>query len=80
MAKQKRGRKNKNKLDKYFLLTWKKTWMIIAGWFLAVILHNAFYALFNFEEAFFFIIAVIVIPIYVIIVLIYSLVRKLSKK
>ncbi len=71
----------KNKLDRYFLLSWRKVWMIVVAWFSAVILHNAVYAFamyfFNveFEEAFFFIIAIIVIPLYVIAMLMYTLVQ-----
>lgn len=76
---KKRG-KRFSKFDRYFLLSWRRAWLIIIGWFLSVILHNAIYALFNFEEAFFFILAVIVIPIYVLIVLIYSLVKFIMKK
>lgn len=66
------------KLDKYFLLSWRKAWIIVVGWFLAVMLHNAISALFNFEEAVFFIIAVILMPIYFLIVLVYSLIKKLK--
>ncbi|NCN51981.1 hypothetical protein GW931_03140 [archaeon] len=77
----------KNKFDKYFLLTWKKTGIILVSWFVSVILHNLVYALFktwfqarNGEEAFFFIIAIIVIPLYVLVVLIYTLIRKIASR
>jgi len=63
--------RNKKGFDKWFLLTWKKGLIIIVGWFLAVILHNLFYALSEISgknlaigEVFFFLIATIVIPLY----------------
>jgi len=72
------------KIGKYHLLNWKRIVMIIAAWIIAVILHNAFYAIFNIEEAIFFIIAVFIIPIYAIISIIYTIIylikNKLKKK
>jgi len=72
------------KIGKYLLLNWKRIVMIIAAWIIAVILHNAFYAIFNIEEAIFFIIAVFIIPIYAIISIIYTIIylikNKLKKK
>jgi hypothetical protein len=67
--------------DKLFLLTGKKLLFIPAAWILCVILHNAIYGLFRsfFEpggdEPFFFLLAVLVIPLYTIACLLYSLVR-----
>ncbi len=70
----------KNKFDKYFLLNWQKVWIIIVSWFVSILLHNVFSALFNTEEVFFFIIAIFIIPIYVLVVLIYSLIKFFNKK
>lgn len=61
------------KLEKYFYLTLKKTALVIIAFVAAVILHNAVYAIFNFEEAFFFIIAVIILPAYLAISAVYSI-------
>jgi len=67
--------------DKLFLLTWKKLLLIPAAWIACVVLHNAIYGLFQsfFEpggdEPFFFLMAVVVIPLYTIACLLYSLVR-----
>jgi len=80
--------KKKNKqLDKWFLLTWRKAWIIVVGWFLAVILHNLFYALSEISgknlaigEVFFFILATIIIPIYFIICFIYTLIKMINNK
>jgi len=80
-------KKQENNFDKWFLLTWKKILIIIVGWFLAVILHNLFYALSELSgknlaigEVFFFLIAVIVIPLYFIMCLVYSLVKMIKDR
>ncbi|MBU4308517.1 MAG: hypothetical protein KJ566_01860 [Nanoarchaeota archaeon] len=73
--------------DKYFLLSWRKAWIIVVCWFLAVILHNLFYALFKSyfdatggDEPVFFIIAIILIPIYVLICIVYSLIELIKRR
>ena len=78
--------KRKNKFDEWFLLTWKKVWKIVVAWILSVVLHNAVYGIFKSyfdarggDEAFFLIIALIIIPLYVLVVLIYSLVKIIKK-
>lgn len=63
----------KNKFDKWFLLSWRKLWIIVVAGFVSIMLHNLIYALFNLEEAFFFIIVVFIIPIYFLISLFYTL-------
>jgi len=74
------------KLEKYFLLNWKKVLIIVVAWFLAVILHNMIYAFImyffkvDFEEPVFFILAVIIIPLYFITAIIYTIIKKLKKK
>ncbi len=77
----------KNKLDKLLSLSWKKVLIIIIAWIVAVLLHNIVYGVIKYfnpsfqgDEAFFFIVAIIVIPLYFIIALIYSLVKFLIKK
>ena len=67
-------------LDKYFLLSWRKIWIIVVGGFVSILLHNLFYMIFGFEEAIFFILVIFVLPIYVLIVLIYSLVKLIRRK
>jgi hypothetical protein len=66
--------------EKYLLLSWKKVLIIIIAWFVAVILHNAIYAIFNFEDVIFFLLAVIVIPLYFIISVGYTIINKVRKK
>jgi len=80
----------KNKFDKFFLLDWKKVFLIVIIWIIAVILHNMIYALGiyfggenfwgNGDEALFFIVAIIVIPIYFVISVAYTLAKKFRKK
>ena len=79
--------KKKKGLDKFLLLTWKKILIIIGSFFLAVILHNLFYALSEISgknlaigEVFFFLIAVIVIPIYVLISFVYTAIKMIKDK
>lgn len=74
------------KADKYLLLTFKRLLWIIGAWIAAVFLHNAIYALFysfftknNGDEAFFFIVATIIIPLYFVVSLVYTVYRKLTK-
>jgi len=72
--------KKKNKLGKYFLLNWKRFGLIILSWFVAVILHNLVSALLGIEEAVFFIIAVIIIPLYLIISILYSIFNIIKRR
>jgi uncharacterized membrane protein YgaE (UPF0421/DUF939 family) len=64
------------KLDKFFTLSWKRMILILTGFFLAVILHNFVSALFGFEDVLFFIIAVFVIPLYLLVSIVYSIIKK----
>ena len=67
------------KIGEFFLLTWKKVWIIVVSGFLGILLHNFWYAIFGFEDAVFFIYVVFVLPIYFLISVIYSLVKRLVK-
>ncbi|MFH1440068.1 MAG: hypothetical protein ABIG89_05860 [Candidatus Woesearchaeota archaeon] len=62
---------------KIFLLNLKKILMIIILFVIFVILHNAVYAITGIEEAFFFILAVMIVPLYFIISVVYTLIHKL---
>lgn len=69
--------------EKYLLLDLKKLGIIIASFIVAVILHNLISGLFGIEEAVFFILAVIVIPLYFLISVGYTIfhhVKKAKKK
>ena len=69
------------KLDKWLLLSWKRVLIIGCAWMLSVLLHNLIYGLFydyfrrtGGDEPVFFILAVIVIPLYFIISLVYTVI------
>jgi hypothetical protein len=70
--------------DLWFLLTWRKILLVLAAWVACVVLHNLVYALFRRyfgakgDEPFFFLLAVVVIPLYVLVALVYTAVRMLS--
>jgi hypothetical protein len=73
--------------DKLLLLNWKRVLLILGAFVLAVILHNAVYALFKGyfdahggDEGFFMMIAFFVIPPYALISLVYTVVRLLTRK
>ncbi len=72
--------KKVNKFDEWFLISWRKLWIIVVTGFVSILLHNSISALFNFEEALFLIIAVFLIPLYFLIILVYSLIKLIIKK
>jgi hypothetical protein len=74
------GTINKMNKDKFFLLNLKLAAIIIGLWILFVILHNAVYAIFGIEEAVFFIIAVIIIPLYAIMCIIYTAYKIIGRR
>jgi len=75
-----------NNLDKWFLLSWKKVAIILIAWIASVILHNIIYVIFidyfnstpGGDEPFFFLIAIIIIPIYLVVLIIYTIISKLK--
>jgi len=68
------------KIKNLFLLGWKRLWMVVVGWFISAILHNLISGLTGKEEIFFFMFAVLVLPAYILIAIIYSLIFKLKNK
>lgn len=68
------------KFKDLFLFSWRKLWIIVVGGFISILLHNAVYGLFGVEEAFFFILVVFVIPIYFLVMVIYSIIYWLRGK
>ena len=72
--------------DKYLLLNWKRVLIIACAWVLSVLLHNVIYGLFyehfrrtGGDEPVFFILAIFVIPLYFIVSLVYTVIRKVGK-
>jgi len=83
MIKQK---KKVSKFDKYFLLSWKKLWIIVVAGFVSIILHNLVYGLIKTlypswegDEPFFFIITMLII-LYLLITIVYTLIIKIIDK
>ncbi|MEE9525115.1 MAG: hypothetical protein V3V78_00730 [Candidatus Woesearchaeota archaeon] len=66
--------------EKYFLLNLKKLFMIIGAFILAVLLHNFISALIGIEEPVFFLIAVIIIPLYFLTTVGYTIFHHVKKK
>jgi len=85
MSKEK-TKKRANKFDKYFLLSWRKLWIIVVAGFVSIMLHNLIYGLFkNYfdthggDEAFFFIITMLIL-LYFLITIVYTLIKKIINK
>jgi hypothetical protein len=72
--------KKKKSLDNYFLLTWKKAWIMVVAGFVSILLHNATDAIFNIEEPVFFSIVIFVIPTYFVVCLVYTLIKRFKSK
>ncbi len=70
--------KRRLRFQKYFLLSWRKILIILIVWVTCFLVHNLIYALFGVEEAVFFSIAVIIIPLYLLISIVYTLFSKLK--
>jgi len=68
-------------LDKLLRLSLRRTLLIVAAWVLCVVLHNVIYGMFrdsfgpNGDEPFFFLLAVVVIPLYSVVSLVYTVVQ-----
>ena len=75
----------KSEKTNFFLLSWKKAGVTLIIWVVAVVIHNLGGALISaifeieFHEPLFFLVAVIVIPLYFIVCVVYSLIRKFYK-
>jgi len=72
-------------IDKCLLLSWKRVLIIVGAWVLSVLLHNLIYGLFyeHFRRTggdgpVFFILATVVIPLYFMISLLYTVIRKME--
>ncbi len=66
-------------MKKLFLLSWKKVWIVVVAGFISILLHNLVSGLIDAEEPFFFCIVVFVIPLYILIAIVYSVIYKIKK-
>jgi hypothetical protein len=69
----------KIKYKNFFLLSWKKLWILVVSGFASIILHNLISGLMKVEEAFFFIIVVFIIPVYFLIAVLFTVINFLKK-
>jgi len=70
----------KMKLKNFFLLSWKKLWILVVSGFASIILHNLISGLIGIEEAFFFIIVVFIIPTYFLIAVVFTTINFVKKR
>ncbi|MBU3907240.1 MAG: hypothetical protein KKA64_03240 [Nanoarchaeota archaeon] len=70
------GKRGKKESKDYLLLNGNKVFVIFIMWIFSVIFHNATYRWFGIEEPIFFILAVIAIPVYLLISIIYTLIKE----
>ena len=68
------------KYKNFFLLSWKKIWIIVVTGFVSIVLHNLISALMGVEEAFFFILVIFIIPAYFLIAALFTLISFLYKQ
>ncbi len=69
------------KLDKYVLLSWKRVLIITCAWVLSALLHKAIYYFaikVGLAASAVFILGTVVIPVYFLISLVYTLIRKMG--
>ena len=71
----KKKKQKENNFDKLFLITINKIIIIILVGFLSVILHNLIYKFFNYDEIFFFSIIAFFLPLYILLVVVYTLIK-----
>ena len=70
----------KIKYKNFFLLSWKKLWILVVFGFASIILHNLISGLMKVEEAFFLIIVVFIIPVYFLIAVLFTVINFLKNK
>ena len=70
----------KIKYKNFFLLSWKKLWILVVSGFASIILHNLISGLMKVEEAFFFIIVVFIIPVYFLIAVLFTVINFLKNR
>lgn len=68
------------KLKKLLNLNLKKFVLMIIAFIILIILHNIIYAITGFEEAVFFTLALVVIPVFLLLSIIYTLLGTKKKK
>ena len=70
--------KSKIKLKNLFLFSWKKLWIIVVGGFVSIMLHNLISGFLGVEEPVFFLLVVVILPIYFLIMILYTIIYKIK--
>jgi len=68
------------KYKSFFLLSWKKLWILVVSGFASIILHNLISGLMKVEEAFFFVIVVFIIPTYFLIAVLFTVINFIKNR
>ena len=68
------------KRKNFFLLSWKKLWVIVVTGFISIILHNPISGLMKVEEFFFFTIVVFIIPVYTLMAIPFSVISFVKRR
>jgi len=68
------------KSKNFFLLSWKKLWIVVVAGFTSIVLHNLISGLMKIEEAFFFIIVVFIIPTYLLTATLFTIISFVKKR
>ena len=64
----------------FFLLRWKKLWVVVVTGFASIILHNLISGLMGIEEVFFFAIVIFIIPAYILIAVLFTVISFVKKR
>ena len=86
MPKRKRAARKPNqsversKLDKYLTLDWKEFYLLLIAWFLFVVLHFMIGVIFKINEEILPFLYNFIIPLFFLIALIYTVIKKSWKK
>jgi len=67
-------------LEKYLLLNVRNSAILIGAFIVFILIHNFIYSVFYVEEAFFFLLATFVIPLYLLISIVYTIIHKIKRK
>ncbi|MDO8623293.1 MAG: hypothetical protein Q7R52_03525 [archaeon] len=79
MAKKRKREVKTSGSKNCFMLTWKKFVITLIIWLVAVLLHNFVSGMFQYEEAIFFVIAIVLIPAYLVIAALYTVIKRKKK-
>ena len=82
MAKKRKRVMNRTKARSskgFFMLSWKKFLVTLIIWLVAVLLHNFISGMFQYEEAIFFTIAIVLIPAYLVIAALCTVIKRKRK-